>query len=723
MSKYLSVKDPNDLFIKDHCIDGKVLVPATAYLLFAWKSLAFHKKVSYKEFAVQFTNVQIFRATPIPNTGKVRLHTNLDERTGRFDIIDSGTVVVSGKVSEITENDLQFKAVFDEIKTIEEKNERNSDKIVFKSKDIYKTLRLRGYNYGPNFRRITQSYEISDKYVSSHISWNDNWITFADCMLQTSILSRKTKQLLVPVAIDLIRCDPKALFKEREKEIEVIYDPNLEIAVTDGLEIKGVRASPLQRNINSTKPLLSSYEFKPFYGQFIYENEENFLVYKTICDELTKKIIDKQKGFSLTGIQSEIIDKIPEESKILYNTLLDLSEDLIHVSDVKHLDKDLMNGCFEDKNFFRSQMTVVLENRSQTKAFKDFEICEVNDSSTSLYSPVINLLQYDLNIEYSLVQSSHRKEQNNYPNVKRFTLIDSSIGQEVSGRDLIIFKDESLDQKKGSDFDLNTLFSSFWQKLDSKGFLLILLKDRQSFAENYIKTKLKLESHEMRRDFVATEALKQGFILVSDISDCFSNHSLLLRKISEELRVGKQIFINFTNDYKLWFEDLRQQLKQIEDKPQETNIWLISKTTTDGLMGFVKCLKREPNGHRIRSLQIMDDKKRSNILDQLNDENQELSEIIKRDLVVNIIKDGSVGHYILSEMSSEPKTVKTKHCFMNLRNRGDLSSFQWFESQHKFWPIGRQNQSLVHIYYSALNFKDIMLATGQSFVSLKTVEN
>lgn len=44
-----------------------------------------------------------------------------------------------------------------------------------------------------------------------------------------------------------------------------------------------------------------------------------------------------------------------------------------------------------------------------------------------------------------------------------------------------------------------------------------------------------------------------------------------------------------------------------------------------------------------------------------------------------------------------------------------MSSFSWFEAQHKFWPLQRKTpqEVLVDVYYAPLNFRDIMCATGR----------
>lgn len=77
---------------------------------------------------------------------------------------------------------------------------------VMTTEDIYKELRLRGYNYTGVFRAL-KSVSISGK--KGHISWVDNWVTFLDNMLQMMILGLDTRNLYMPVKIQKIVIDTK----------------------------------------------------------------------------------------------------------------------------------------------------------------------------------------------------------------------------------------------------------------------------------------------------------------------------------------------------------------------------------------------------------------------------------------------------------------------------------------------------------------------------------
>lgn len=59
-----------DHYLTGHCIDGRVLYPATGYLVLAWRTLARSLGMAMEEMAVMFEDVTIHQATIIPKKGE-----------------------------------------------------------------------------------------------------------------------------------------------------------------------------------------------------------------------------------------------------------------------------------------------------------------------------------------------------------------------------------------------------------------------------------------------------------------------------------------------------------------------------------------------------------------------------------------------------------------------------------------------------------------------------
>lgn len=63
-------EDSEDAYLVGHAIDGRILYPATGYLILAWKTFAKLNNQVYNEMPVVFDNIHIHRATILHPSGK-----------------------------------------------------------------------------------------------------------------------------------------------------------------------------------------------------------------------------------------------------------------------------------------------------------------------------------------------------------------------------------------------------------------------------------------------------------------------------------------------------------------------------------------------------------------------------------------------------------------------------------------------------------------------------
>lgn len=241
---------------------------------------------------------------------------NFDLTSGDFAILEGGNLSCVGKVRTTDEYCLSVQHLI-----IEENAEKKDFDITLTANDIYKDLKILGYDYGPKFRRLKTMKTKTFETINGEIEWDGNWVTFMDSLLQIMALALPFRKMMVPVMIRSLRCDPKTLYEaldanrvseqkeidESEKNIvdladkglidrdEVdksqvddlfmaqnvdyveemfgkefhIYeavlpyyvDMNSRMIVTHGVEIEDLMAFPIPRKNNFQDLKLESYEF------------------------------------------------------------------------------------------------------------------------------------------------------------------------------------------------------------------------------------------------------------------------------------------------------------------------------------------------------------------------------------------------------------------------------------------------------------------------------
>jgi len=68
--------------LADHCIDGKVLFPATGYLMLAWRRLAMSRGQQWTKVPVLFQDVQFRRPTFLSESIITKLTVRILEPSG-----------------------------------------------------------------------------------------------------------------------------------------------------------------------------------------------------------------------------------------------------------------------------------------------------------------------------------------------------------------------------------------------------------------------------------------------------------------------------------------------------------------------------------------------------------------------------------------------------------------------------------------------------------------
>ena len=102
----------------------------------------------------------------------------------------TGTIVATGRVIQPEDQKfLKLQHIIDE--TMDADLPQENIKLL--PSDVYKELRVRGYDYGKSFRLIQ---EAEDEGHRGKVAYTGQWISFADNLLQLSILYQKNRALM-----------------------------------------------------------------------------------------------------------------------------------------------------------------------------------------------------------------------------------------------------------------------------------------------------------------------------------------------------------------------------------------------------------------------------------------------------------------------------------------------------------------------------------------------
>nr|QNL15121.1 fatty acid synthase 1 [Meteorus pulchricornis] len=262
-------------YLAGHTIDGRVIFPATGYLTIVWKTFAKLRCIDFRKLPVILENVKFHRATIMPKEGAVKFLINIFDGTGDFEICEGGSPAVTGKIrssENIGKDQLSF-----EQQTISE-YENECDILNLNTSDIYKDLRLRGYDYSGIFQGIVRS---NNRGIIGELAWTDDWISFMDTMLQFSILGKDTKDLYLPTKLQYAAINPMGHLEmaqnlDDNEHFAVYSYPNIGVIKSGGIEFRGMKASLApRRQLSQAAPKHERYLFVPYENPQVLVEDPN----------------------------------------------------------------------------------------------------------------------------------------------------------------------------------------------------------------------------------------------------------------------------------------------------------------------------------------------------------------------------------------------------------------------------------------------------------------
>ncbi|XP_047993204.1 fatty acid synthase-like [Leguminivora glycinivorella] len=585
---------PEDAFIAGHNIDGRILFPATGYLLLVWRTLAKIKKLEIEQTAVVFQNVHFRRATIMSNFVPVCFLVSLLSGSGEFEVCEGDEVVFTGTARLTADPDAERLPAT----MLDDDNTKEEYVPLLSSEDIYKELRLRGYNYKDVFRGIISSNKLGTR---GQLEWEGNWISFMDAMMQHSLIGIDKRLLYLPTRLQRVVIDPAAQRKAATEDgIAVQVNRNLNVIVAGGVEMRGMQTSLAPRRTKvQAAPTLEKHVFIPL----ISGNVD--------CNPL------------LTLVQLAL-----ENCNVLKLKLTEQAH------------------CRPVQAFLLPRVVQVLESVPGVRV----DATLVTDAGAQQYAATMEPLGIKVLANSALQTDCH-------------VVLGSNI----------FLKHEEL--------------SALIKACIPNGFVL-----------------LEEPLHELDESSIQAAVSNFGLTLVS--RRCSESFEYLLLKRTAPMPASKCIIEVHENNYS-WVDQLKVAMKKAENENLLVYVW--SSALDSGLLGLGTCLRREPGGDCLRVYYLPE------ATDQFDPDAPPYKAQIRQDLAFNVLRAGVWGTYRHLPLD-DPTQVKqeVEHAYVNTLTRGDLSSLHWIESDLKYATVAPEpHTDLCHVYYSSLNFRDIMLATGK----------
>uniref|UniRef100_G3NC33 Fatty acid synthase n=1 Tax=Gasterosteus aculeatus TaxID=69293 RepID=G3NC33_GASAC len=731
--------ESSDYYLIGHCIDGRVLYPATGYLVLAWRTLVRSLGAVMDSTPIAFEDVTIHRATILPKSGgSVQLKVHLMPATNRFEVSENGNLAVSGKVSVL--EDAALDSFHGQIgRPAGDSAEDPSMKL--STHDIYKELRLRGYDYGKTFQGILESNNAGDR---GKLQWAGNWVTFLDTMLQMIVVGLPGRSLRLPTRIRSVCVDPAVHLQKvcqhtdgkqsslSSPAVDVHVNRCLDSIAAGGVQMCGLHATVApRRQQQQSPPTLEEFVFVPHVDADCLRDDVTLAEQLRLCKGLTKRLQKKLSShgvkLSLPGLQGESERPLPSPepsqpglvrllallcSLELNGNLQSELEQTVEKERTCLLQDGLLQGLL-DSPALRHCLDTTLENSTPGK----IKILEALSSEGRLFPRVAALLgiQPMLRVDYTATAPSLDLLAPHQAALEQLAISSAqwdpaggpAPGGAVEGADLVAC-------------------NHAWGPLRAEPELLManLASGAKKGGFVLLHTLLKGETLGETVAFLSSSTAssgQRGLLTQAEWEKVFSEASLNLVAVRKSF-YGSALFLCRRRqspskrpaflpvdgaDYQ-WVETLKEKMAASPDCP----VWLTASKSHCGIVGMVNCLRQEPGGNRIRCA-FVSNLNASSSAPTLQPAHESMQSVLDGDLVMNVFRDGRWGVFRHQLIAQDLNEELTEQAYVNVLTRGDLSSLRWIASPLRHFVTSSPDVQLCRVYYSSLNFRDVMLATGK----------
>uniref|UniRef100_A0AC35TUX3 Carrier domain-containing protein n=1 Tax=Rhabditophanes sp. KR3021 TaxID=114890 RepID=A0AC35TUX3_9BILA len=763
--------DSKEAYLLDHCIDGRVLYPFTGHICLVWKTLCKLKGLDFQKTAVVLEDINVYKATILSKA--IRLDVVVTPGNGYFEILDDDQVCASGRIYIPDETQLPYYDKYEAIQTsqiaerIELDSEDSYKEFLLRGYEYGEAFR--------GIYKTCNSGERGTLYWNGNwVTFLDSLLQTSLLSERSDTLRLPTRVRYLRV--DPVKQLASVQEIDGINVIELRNDIATNGCVAGGVEICDLTSHTVSRRLQVQGQLFAEkiyhikhFDLNAFSEDFKedaavlseYKNSLNTLIGQGLKKWQDSKILD---GFSTSTVLKKALEGLKNGNhtldsvnvkKYLENTEFALFNTL---DEIFNMTKGKDDDC--------SDFTTNVVNKIKT-SYKIFD-CDTLWAAGLVHDRIFKVIQ-DIIIENSAGHKSKAialeltsTEQLRYcvdainshpllevdwtvvgPNVS--DLDENSLGQFEAKKFALNLENSEVNLGELKNFDYIVMDKVLNKKTNPLAYLerckevlrddgfIIIAEYTSEFdvvacveSLNGREFDLTLKNDRSYGSFFTHEALlelytKAGYVICNYQSD--PSLMTTLYAIRKTPKVPREPVIVNVDDIKdfTWVEKLQTVIEERINEPDTKTIWLENTTVrNNGVVGMALCFNEENLKHnRFRTfVDMSSDAKTRNGPAVIDINNAEGQKIMALDLHGNNYKNGNWGSMRHITVKDENSHVykECEHAFINTLVRGDVSSLKWFESPNQFFdvvPNKEPNHQLCSVYYSAINFRDVMLAYGR----------
>lgn len=252
----LPKKEPSLAPIKLDCVDYRLdgcrMVPPSCLLLEVWKAAARAHNKQHTIFPVHFYDVCFHAGVMLREGTDVSVSVSLLPISGSFEMFESGSLLMTGKVKEIPSS---RKAMH--LPAVSTAVTESSEVVMLTSQDIYKELNLKGYCLSSNFQFLSSANIKATECSMEVTDTSRPWLARLDAMFQMAYLNCDT--LCHPESFVSLSIEPEAELYSKA----LCYNATINEYKSVGLLLQGLKMIQVERATREVQLLLNSYIFVP----------------------------------------------------------------------------------------------------------------------------------------------------------------------------------------------------------------------------------------------------------------------------------------------------------------------------------------------------------------------------------------------------------------------------------------------------------------------------